>query len=93
MSHPSALVSVDDQLLWVVHTPESPAGAARAATPEHIRDALAGLDALAAGLDDDPHPHLTDLAALAARLALRALADLPDLPFIGEPFGGEDGTD
>jgi hypothetical protein len=93
MSLPTALVAVDEQLLWVVRVPESAAGTSRASTPEHIGEALAAFDALAAGLADDPHPGLTDLAALAASIALSALADLPDLPFIGEPFGGEDGTD
>lgn len=93
MPLPTAVVCVDERLLWVVRIPESVAGAARAATSGHIEAARARFDALAEGLSADPHPELTDLAALAARLALSALADLPDLPFIGEPFGGEDGSD
>lgn len=93
MPLPSAFVSVDRQLLWVVRVPESVTGSARAATPHHVAEAVAGFDAMAAGLANDDRPELPDLAVLAAHLALRALADLPDLPFIGEPFGGEDGTD
>jgi hypothetical protein len=93
MSYPSALFSVDEQLLWVLRVPESLTGAARPATPEAIAGARAGFDALADGLGGKGCGALDDLAALAARLALRALADLPDLPFIGEPFGGEGGTD
>lgn len=93
MSFPYALFSVDEQLLWVIRVPESVAGAVRSTALESVTDAREGFDAMAAHLDADEGTALDDLAALAARLALRALADLPDLPYIGEPFGGEDGTD
>lgn len=93
MPLPSALVSVDQQLLWVVRVPESVTGSTRATTPHHVAEAVAGFDAMAARVGGDQRPELPDLAVLAAHLALRALADLPDLPFIGEPFGGEDGSD
>jgi hypothetical protein len=34
-----------------------------------------------------------DLVDAAARAVAGYLDDLPDLPFVGEPFGGEEGTD
>ena len=34
-----------------------------------------------------------DLIDAAARAVAGYLDDLPDLPFVGEPFGGEEGTD
>lgn len=93
MSLPSAFVHVDEQLCWVLRVPECVLGSVRAATPARIAEARAGFDAAAATLGGGEHPSLEDLAALAARLALGALADLPELPFIGEPFGGEGGSD
>ena len=93
MPRPPAFVHVDEQLCWVVPVPECVLGSARSATPEHIARARAGFDAAADDLTRHRRPRLDDLAALAARLALSALADLPELPFVGEPFGGEEGTD
>jgi hypothetical protein len=93
MPSPTALISVDEQLLWVVRIPECVAGSARSVAPDQVAGTCAEFDALAASLATGERPALDDLAALAAHLALRALADLPDLPFIGEPFGGEGGTD
>lgn len=93
MPRPTATIDVDERLLWVVRVPESEAGTARPTTTGHVEEARLRFDALAARITDDPHPDLTDLAALAARIALGALDDLPDLALIGEPFGGEDGTD
>ena len=34
-----------------------------------------------------------DLIDAAARAVAGYLEDLPDLPLVGEPFGGEEGTD
>jgi hypothetical protein len=34
-----------------------------------------------------------DLIDAAARAVAGYLDDLPDLPLVGEPFGGEEGTD
>ena len=34
-----------------------------------------------------------ELVDAAARAVAGYLDDLPDLPFVGEPFGGEEGTD
>ena len=93
MPHPLAFVHVDEQLCWVVPVPECVLGSVRTATPERIAEARAGFDAAADSLERGRHDRLGDLAALAARLALSALADLPELPFVGEPFGGEEGTD
>ncbi len=93
MLHPSTFVHVDEQLCWVVPVPECVLGSVRSATPEYIARGRAGFDAAADDLTRRGQPRLDDLAALAARLALSALADLPELPFVGEPFGGEEGTD
>ena len=37
--------------------------------------------------------HEADLIDAAARAVAGYLDDLPDLPLVGEPFGGEEGTD
>ena len=58
-----------------------------AARHPHLRQALAGGEALEAALAE------ADLVDAAARAVAGYLEDLPDLPFVGEPFGGEEGTD
>jgi hypothetical protein len=94
---PSVIVEVDEQLQWVLSVPELIVGAARAATPDDVAAMSAFFDALSralatpdAALDGDV---LADRVGRAVRAALSDQHGLPDLPFIGEPFGGEGGTD
>ena len=77
-------------------SPRSQLGAARAPSPAafvHLcvqlaEDlAAAGCQALEAALSE------ADLVDAAARAVAGYLDDLPDLPLVGEPFGGEEGTD
>jgi len=93
---PVGSVHVDDDLVWVVPVPTVPLGAVRAASPgppvllsvQLARELAEALGAeLEADLADD------DLIDAAARAVAGHLADLPPLPLIGEPFGGEEGTD
>jgi hypothetical protein len=93
---PVRAVAVDDELVWVTAVPGLEHGAARAPSPAafvHLcvrlaHDlAAAGGDALEAALAE------ADLVDAAARAAAGYLEDLPDLPLVGEPFGGEEGTD
>ena len=93
---PVAAVAVDDELIWVTAVPALQLGAARAASPAafvHLcvrlaQDlAAAGGGALEAALSE------ADLVDAAARAVAGYLDDLPDLPLVGEPFGGEEGTD
>jgi hypothetical protein len=93
---PVAAVAVDDELVWVTVVPTLELGAARAPSPAafvHLcvrlaQDlAAAGGGALEASLSE------ADLVDAAARAVAGYLDDLPDLPLVGEPFGGEEGTD
>ena len=90
-------VEVDELLQWVLRVPESITGMTRAATPEDIEELSASFDALHRALAE-PAPGC-DLDALThhvghtVRALLRDARSLPDLPFIGEPFGGQGGTD
>ncbi len=91
MSRPSVAVAVDEQLLWIVRVREAPVAATRASSAAQIARLGAEFDAshLAA------HEALrADLAVgLIARAVLESLCEPPELPFIGEQFGGEGGTD
>ena len=87
-------VFVDDELVWVVEVPVIEPAAARIASPATLVHlsvqmalAVAGSEALEAALAE------ADLVDAAARAVAGYLEDLPDLPFVGEPFGGEEGTD
>ncbi len=89
-------VKVDDDLVWVTRVPGAALGAALPASPGslvHLRVRFAA--DLAAAWDAELEAALTDdeLVDAAARAVAGYLADLPDLPLIGEPFGGEEGTD
>jgi len=87
----SIAVAVDEQLLWVVRLPEVLAGATRASSAEQLARLGAEFDAL----------HFSAYEAMRADIAVGAitraviefLSEPPELPFIGEPFGGEGGTD
>lgn len=90
MPRPRAIVTVDEQLLWLVALPETPAGATCPASP-------ASLDFLGGRLDAMGRASVDDVAAWVAGAVTAALlewlGELPELPFLGEPFGGVEGTD
>jgi hypothetical protein len=93
---PVVAVSVDGELVWVVPLPQVAVGAARRSSPAalvHLHLQLA--QELAASRGEPPALALTDeqLVDAAARAVAGYLDDLPDLPLVGEPFGGEEGTD
>jgi hypothetical protein len=93
---PVAAVAVDDDLLWVTDVPVAPLGAARAPSPAalvHLCVRLAQDLAAAGGLSLETAYAEAELVDAAARAVAGYLDDLPDLPFVGEPFGGEEGTD
>lgn len=95
MQGASVTVTVDAQLLWVVRIPELRAGVARAASREQLAVFGGEFDALQATLAGAGHA-AGDAGAWVDALALavlEALREPPELPFIGEPFGGEEGTD
>ena len=91
MPHASITVTVDAQLCWVVHVPEVLAGAARASSAAHLALLGAELDATQVAADDDERADF--MLGAIARAVIEVLTEPPELPFIGEPFGGEGGTD
>ena len=93
---PVAAVAVDDDLVWVTDVPAVPLGAVRAPSPAslvHLSVQLAQELAAARGLALETAFAEAELVDAAARAVAGYLDDLPDLPFVGEPFGGEEGTD
>jgi hypothetical protein len=90
-----AAVPVDDELVWVLHVPAAEPGAARLASPAALVHMHLRLAQEAAASDDLRLAALADaeLVDAAARAVAGYLEDLPDLPLVGEPFGGEEGTD
>jgi hypothetical protein len=92
---PVVAVQVDDDLAWVTPAPTVARGAARSSSPaalvhlhlQLVREQAAGGQAFEAALAE------ADLIDAAARAVAGYLDDLPDLPLVGEPFGGEEGTD
>ena len=93
---PVTAVAVDDDLVWVVDVPAVPLGASRAPSPAalvHLRVRLAQDLAAAGGRVLETAFAEAELVDAAARVVAGYLDDLPDLPFVGEPFGGEEGTD
>jgi hypothetical protein len=90
MARPRAVFTVDEQLLWLVTLPEALAGAARAATPASLASLDAELEALGSEYAGSAGGQLA--GAVTAAL-MQWLRELPELPFIGEPFGGAEGTD
>ncbi len=87
MSRTRIALRVDEHLLWVLPMPEHLLGSARPASS----DALSELG----GPFREPRPAelMERLVDAAARVVAAALADLPELPYVGEPFGGAEGTD
>ena len=93
---PVAAVAVDDDLVWVTDVPALPLGAAHAPSPAalvHLCVRLAQDLAVAGDLARETAYAEAELVDAAARAVAGYLEDLPDLPFVGEPFGGEEGTD
>ena len=91
MSHAGFIVEVDAQLRWLVRCPELLVGATRAASMADVARACHEFDAMTASLD---HARPAgNVAEALARALVDSLGEPPELPFIGAPFGGEDGTD
>jgi hypothetical protein len=93
---PVSVVAVDDELVWVAPVPTAACGAARPSSPAaliHLQVRLAEEWAAACGEELEAALAEADLVDAAARVVAGYLEDLPDLPLIGEPFGGEEGTD
>lgn len=87
MPRPSVAICVDDRLLWVLRLAEQGLGTARPSSPEALRELTGALE------EPRPAELIERMVDAAARIVAAVLADLPELPYIGEPFGGEDGTD
>jgi hypothetical protein len=89
MPRPRAIVTVDEQLLWLIALPETPAGATCPASPASLDLLGARLDTMGRAADDDA----TCVTGAVTAALIEWLRELPELPFIGEPFGGVEGTD
>jgi hypothetical protein len=89
MPRPRAIVTVDEQLLWLIALPETPAGATCPASPASLDLLGARLDAIGRAANDDA----TWVTGAVTAALVEWLRELPELPFIGEPFGGVEGTD
>jgi hypothetical protein len=93
---PVSAVPVDDELIWVTAVPTVELAAARApssAALVHLSVRLVQELAAANGAALEAAFAEAELVDAAARAVAGYLDDLPDLPFVGEPFGGEEGTD
>jgi hypothetical protein len=93
---PVVVVPVDDELVWVAPAPTAALGSARRSSPAalvHLQVRLAQEHAAARGETLEAALADADIIAAAARAVAGYLDDLPDLPLVGEPFGGEEGTD
>ena len=89
-------VAVDDELVWIVTVPLVHHASARPSSPAalvHLSLQLVQDLAAANGAALETAFDEADLIDAAARAVAGYLDDLPDLPLIGEPFGGEEGTD
>lgn len=91
MPHASITVPVDAQLHWVVRVPEVLAGAARASSAAQLARLGAEFDALQVTPNEAARADI--MVGAITRAVLEFLSEPPELPFIGEPFGGEGGTD
>ncbi|MCX6373830.1 MAG: hypothetical protein NTX16_12300 [Actinobacteria bacterium] len=91
MTHAGVTVVVDEQLHWVVHVPEVIAGAARASSAAQLARLHAEFDALQTTLEEAATANV--MVGAISRAVIELLSEPPELPFIGEPFGGEGGTD
>ena len=91
MPHPSITVAVDAQLHWVVRVPEVLAGATRASSAVQLANLGADFDAMQVTPGEAARADL--MVGVITRAVIEFLGEPPELPFIGEPFGGEGGTD
>ena len=91
MSQASITVAVDARLHWVVRVPEAPAGATRASSSAHLARLIAEFDAMQVTVDEAARAEA--MVGIIVDAVIEFLGEPPELPFIGEPFGGEDGTD
>ena len=91
MPHASITVPVDAQLHWVVRVPEVLAGATRASSAAQLARLGAEFDAMQVTPDEAARADI--MVGAITRAVLEFLSEPPELPFIGEPFGGEGGTD
>jgi hypothetical protein len=93
---PVTAVAVDADLVWIQPLPTAACGAARRSSPAalvHLQVQLAEEWAAARGEALEDVLSQAELVDAAARAVAGYLDDLPDLPLLGEPFGGEEGTD
>jgi len=91
MPHASITVAVDAQLHWVLRVPELLTGATRASSAEQLARLGAEFDALHVSAYEAMRSDI--MVGAMARVVVELLSEPPELPFIGEPFGGEGGTD
>ncbi len=90
MPRPRAIVTVDEQLVWLIAPPESSAGTSCPASAMSLELLGARFDAMGSVAADE----VTAGVAGAVTVALMEwLRELPELTFVGEPFGGVEGTD
>ncbi len=93
---PVVTVAVDSELVWVLPVPAVELAAARAPSPAALVRLCVRLAqdlAAARGAELESAFSEAELVDAAARAVAGYLNDLPDLPLVGEPFGGEEGTD
>ncbi len=90
MPRPRAIVTVDEQLLWLVDLRETPIGASLPASPASLAALGIQFDAGRRAVRDDV---TLGVAGAVTAAVLEWLHELPELPFVGEPFGGVEGTD
>jgi len=91
MSHASITVAVDAQLHWVLRVPEVLAGATRASSAAQLARLGAEFEALQVSADEAARADA--MVGAVACVVVELLLGPPELPFIGAPFGGEEGTD
>ena len=93
---PVLLLGVDAGLAWVLPVPSAPLGAARCSSPlalVHLSMQLGRELAVAEGRPGEAAFADAELLDAAARVVSSLLEELPELPLVGEPFGGDEGTD
>ena len=91
MPHTSITVAVDAQLHWVVRVPETLAGATRAPSAAQLANLGAAFEAMQVTAAEAARADI--MVGAITRAVIDLLSEPPDLPFIGEPFGGTGGTD
>jgi hypothetical protein len=90
VARPITTYTVDDELVWVVRPPSGLAADVRPASSGDLIDLARLLDAEAEAAQQQHF--LARVLDVFARAVAEAEAQ-PALPYIGEPFGGQEGTD